>query len=207
MTIPSFAHDCGFRMKTKGRYKQGWPVGAVVHFTAGRDGAEAVMRYGAKQGYAYWCIERDGDLHCAHDAKEWGYHAGESKWKTLFGAVSDDLIGIEMNAAGKITPQSNGTFKTYWGGVLKSDEGRFSPGHENQQRGWYHKYTPEQEVTLIRTLLWLKKQNPYVFSFDNVLGHDEVAFWRKNDPGAALSMTMPAFRDLLKHEYEKESAA
>lgn len=207
MKIPPFAKACTFEMKTKGTYKKGWPLGAVVHFTAGHDGAEKVLFDGKRQGYAYWCIQRDGSLYCAHSAERWGYHAGESKWKTLFGAVSDDLIGIEMNSAGKVTPQSNGALKTWWGKSLSADECRYSAGLENQQKGWYHKYTPEQESTLIETLLWLKKQNPLIFRFDDVLGHDEVAFWRKNDPGAALSMTMPAFREFLKHEYERRGAA
>jgi len=194
-------------MKTKGKYAKGWPLGAVVHFTAGRDGAAKTIDGGIKNGYCFTCIQKDGTMVQAHPISRWGYHAGESAWKTLTGAVSDDLIGIEINNAGRVTSVTNGTFKTWFGTYLKADEVRFTPGRENQLKGWYEKYTPAQEKTLIEFLIWLKRQAPEVFSFDHCLGHDEVAGplgigrWRKNDPGAALSMTMNELRALLKKKY------
>ena len=66
---------------------------------------------------------------------------------------------------------------------------------DNQKRGFYHVYTALQEKTLVDTLFWLKDQSPEVFSFNYVLGHDEVSPNRKSDPGAALSRTMPEFRE------------
>jgi N-acetyl-anhydromuramyl-L-alanine amidase AmpD len=212
--IPPFAKWIGRLMKTRGRYAKGWPVGAVVHFTAGADGAESTIRYGASQGYAFWCIQRDGTLVCAHPANEWGYHAGESAWKRfakkLIGGVSDDLIGIEINAAGQLKKQSDGNFKTWWGATIPSDQVRYSDGKANQQKGYYEVFTPAQEKTLVETLLWLKQKAPRVFDFDFVLGHDEVSgplgigYFRKNDPGAALSMTMPEFRSFLAAKYAQQ---
>jgi len=55
----------------------------------------------------------------------------------------------------------------------------------------------------------MKRNNPDVFELKCVLGHDEVAgkkgigYNRKNDPGAALSMTMTEFRNKLDEEYKK----
>lgn len=199
------------RMKTKGKYAKGYPVGAVVHFTAGRDGAAKTIDGGIKNGYAYVCIQKDGTMVQAHPVSEWGYHAGESAWKhlakKLSGAVSDDLIGIEINAAGRCEALGNGKFKTWFGEILTQDQVRWTPGKDNQLKGWYEKFTPAQEKTLIEFLLWLKGQAPDVFDFDFVLGHDEVAGpagigrWRKNDPGAALSMTMPELRAYLKRAW------
>ena len=195
-------------MKTRGQYAKGWPLGAIVHFTSGRDGAENTIKDGIKNGYAYWCIQKDGRLFCAHHANEWGYHAGESKWKTLLGAVSDDLIGIEINNGSKLTKTKDGRYKTWFGTYIPEENVRYTEGKDNQEKGYYEKYTPAQEETLIKTLMWLKAQNPSVFSFDNCLGHDEVAgpmglgYWRKNDPGAALSVTMPEFRKLLEEKYK-----
>lgn len=198
-------------MKTRGKYARGYPLGAVVHFTAGRDGAAKTIDGGIKNGFAYVCIQKDGKMVQAHPISRWGYHAGESAWnkfaKKLVGSVSDDLIGIEINNAGRVTPQANGTFKTWFGTYLKVDQVRYTPGKANQLKGWYERYTPEQEETLIEFLLWLKSQAPDIFDFDFVLGHDEVSGpagigrWRKNDPGAALSMTMPELRELLKRRW------
>lgn len=219
---PDFATACNFTMLTKGRYAKGWPLGAVVHFTAGHDGAENAMRYGAGQGYVFWCIQRDGRLFCAHPADRWGSHAGHSKWPKLFREVSDDLMGIEMNAAGRLTKVGD-AFYPWWAfdkGKLKpgakpipKDEVRYTPGRDNQQKGHYHAYTAAQEATLIRTILWLKAQRPDIFRLPKVLGHDEVSgvkglgWFRKNDPGAALSMTMTEFRAELERRWEARRSA
>lgn len=207
---PPFANVMKERMKVRGKYANGFPKGAIVHFTAGQDGARNTILGGIKDGYTYWCIQRDGKLFCAHDVDQWGYHAGESSWNKiingvtfrLYGSVSDDLIGIEMNAAGMLSNTARG-FVSWFKKIYPESEVRYTQGKDNQQKGFYHRYTPEQEKTLVETLFWLKDQNPGVFSFDYVLGHDEVAPKRKNDPGAALSMTMPEFREYLKTEYAK----
>lgn len=195
------------KMRTRGKYANGYPLGAVVHFTAGRDGAGKTIDGGIKNGYTFLCIQKDGLVAQAHPISQWGYHAGESAWKPLIGGVSDDLIGIEINAAGRVEKQENGTFKTWFGTYLSESDVRYTEGKENQLKGYYEKYTAAQEKSLIEVLLWLKHQAPDIFRFDYVLGHDEVAGplgigrWRKNDPGAALSMTMNEFRALLKKKY------
>ena len=213
-TTPPFAKVLKQRMKVRGTYAKGWPRGAIVHFTAGRDGAEKTINGGIKDGYTYWCIQKDGALFCAHDADKWGYHAGASAWDKwiksihyfLSGSVSDDLIGIEINAAGKVTKIAPGRYQTWFKQIIGEASVRFTEGKDNQERGYYEKYTPAQEHTLVETLMWLKEQAPDVFSFDFVLGHDEVAPKRKNDPGAALSMTMPQFRDFLRSEWLRRKA-
>lgn len=195
------------RMKTRGKYQNGWPVGAVVHYTAGRDGAQKTINGGIEKGYTYLCIQKDGALVQAHPVPEWGYHAGESKWPGLGSSVHSKLIGVEINCAGNLKKQKDGTFKTWFGTTVPADQVRYSAGTDNQAKGYYEKYTPAQEATLVKLMLWLKAQNPDVFSFDYVLGHDEVAGmkglgrWRKTDPGASLSVTMSEFRDRLKAEY------
>lgn len=204
MKIPDFATSLGAIMKTRGTYKRGYPLGAIVHFTAGRDGAEKTIRGGVKDGYAYWCIQRDGKLFCAHDVTRWGYHAGKSFWKLLGNGMNDKLIGIEINAAGKLSGKKGAWMSWFKTIIPDSDTRTVLKKTENIAAGTYQRYTKEQEKTLIETLFWLKKNSPKgVFSFDNVLGHDEVSPLRKNDPGAALSMTMPQFRAYLKAEYAR----
>lgn len=214
MKIPLFAKNLGPIMPTRGVYPGGWPKGAVVHYTAGRDGAEKTIRGGIKDGYTYWCIQRDGQLVCAHSAERWGYHAGNSAWAKIKGGVNDDFIGIEINCAGTVKPSKKhpGKFETYWGEILDASEVRYSPGRANQAKGYYHKYTAAQEATLIKTLLWLKAQRPDWFDFDLVRGHDEVSgprgigYFRKVDPGAALSMTMDQFRIELAKMWKVEQS-
>lgn len=201
------------KMKTRGEYKGGYPWGAVVHFTAGRyekglESAKASIDGGIENGYTFLCISADGKVVQGHPIDEWGYHAGESAWPGLDKTVSDELIGIEMNNAGKLEKTKDGRFKTWFGTYIPEDEVRYVTEKEyGCPTGYYHKYTKAQEDALIALLLWLKRNDPYgVFSLDRVLGHHEVAgklgikFWRKNDPGGSLSMTMDQLRSLLKQQ-------
>ena len=213
-SYPPFANVMNEKMPERGIYAKGSPLGAIVHFTAGHDGAAKTILGGIKNKYTYWCIQRNGDLYCAHRYNYWGWHAGESLWKNLLGSVSDDLIGIEMNAAGRLTRQKDGSFKTWFNTTIPLSEVRYVDGKSPDQcEGHYHVYTPAQEATLIKTLLWLKERNPNVFDLNNVLGHCEVSGklglgrWRKNDPSGALSMTMPALRSKLKNEWSKISGS
>lgn len=204
LKIP-FAIQSENKMKNRGKYPHGLK-GAIVHFTAGNFGslenAVECIKYGAKQGYSYLCIASNGELIQAHDVLQWGYHCGDSRWPGLGSGLSDQLIGIEICCAGRV--ERNGDhFKSWFGKEIEKKDVRSSSDHDYQgEPGFYHKYTPNQELTLIKTLFWLKKNIPS-FNFDYVLGHDEVSPGRKNDPGASLSMPMPEFREFLKEHYEK----
>lgn len=228
------AHLPSVRMTTKGKYPKGYPLGAVVHFTAGRwankkreassylDKAIDTIKGGINNGYTFLCIAYNGKLVQAHSILEWGYHAGESAWSGLVGNVSDDLIGIEMNCAGMLTKLNN-KFYPWWAFDDKTKK-LISPEEEIPESevryvreqeygcptGYYHKYSPEQEKTLVEFLTWLALNDPYgVFKVERILGHHEVAGkrgigrWRKNDPGGSLSMTMDQLRATVLKEIAK----
>ena len=194
-------------MKTRGTYPDGYPRGAIVHFTAGRDQTEAQARNtvsnGRETGYAFFVIGPEGEVYQAFPLDRWGYHAGESNWPGLGSGVSSRLVGIEVCNAGKLDAN-----RKSWFGVTYPASATRTVGEDyGCPAGIYRKYTPEQEVALFQLLLWLKANNPAVFHFAYVLGHHEVAgkrglgWWRKNDPGGALSMTMDKFREELETRY------
>ena len=186
---------------SRGNYAKGYPKGAVVHFTAGRrNGLASAMNYQVEQGYLYFVIDKDGNIGQNFSLDSWGYHAGQSSYPGLSGKVSDDLVGIEVQCAGKLTKEGE-TDKTWFGTEVDTGEVRhISEKTENQQEGDYERYTEAQEDALTRLVLWLYKNNPDVFNLDFVVGHDEVSPDRKNDPGGALSMTMPQYREFLKRQ-------
>jgi N-acetyl-anhydromuramyl-L-alanine amidase AmpD len=199
--------------RTRGRYRKGYPEGAIVHFTAGHHAQkpEDAIKQMVKAGHCYFLIARDGTIYQNFPLSHWGYHSGgKSAWKGLPGlpespsvpgSVSNELVGIEVMASGLLDSNRR---PWYGGHKFPVEETRTTAGDDQQLRGTYHIYTPEQEESLERLVRWLENNNPNVFKFDLVLGHDEVSgprgigYHRKNDPGAALSMTMDAFRAKLK---------
>lgn len=196
------------KITSRGKYPKGYPEGMIVHFNAGRNDPVNTMASGRKNGYLYSALGRDGLLVQSNALNEWGWHAGTSAWTDpagkKFTSVHTRLHGLEISSAGMVKPDGKGAFDTWFKTKLTAAEVREVPkAKDNQIKGFYHKYEAVQEEALIEYILWLKVNNPSVFSFDMVVGHDEVCQpkGRKNDPGGALSMSMPEFRALLKKRY------
>ncbi len=163
-------------MKTKGKYLGGYPKGAIVHFTAGRDEDEksalGSLNWGRESGYCFLVIGPTGIVYQSHPIDEWGSHAGESYWPGLGSGVSSKLIGIEICCAGGLDAKNTSWFgKTYPESEVRSvTEATFGC-----PTGKYKKYTEAQEAALIQLLLWLKSNNPNAFNFELVLGHHEAS--------------------------------
>lgn len=195
------------KMPIQGKYKTGYPIGAIIHFTAGRDernlqNAYDAIELGIQNKFNYMCISRDGKVVQANPLNEWGWHAGKSSWPGLGSSLSDLLVGIEVCNPGKLTKKGD-KYYTWYNREIPESEVRYVSKKDNMEPGYYQKYTAIQEHELTKLLLWLKHNNPNVFSFERVLGHDSVAPNRKNDPGGSLSMTIPEYQEYLKKEYEK----
>jgi len=210
-------------LKPSGKYPKGYPEGLVVHFTAGnyraKDNATGILEYGNSMGFGYMALDTDGSLHQWQSLADWDSHAGVSAWVidgTKVDGVSSRFVGVEICNPGRLEFHEGNYYA--WFDITKDKSNKvisarnpikpkdcriFRENKDNILAGIYLPYTKEQEAELIRLCLWLKQNNPSVFSFNNVVGHDEVAgpkgigYWRKNDPGGALSMTMSEFRKKL----------
>lgn len=209
------------KMVTQGKYRKGFPEGAVIHYTAGRDYTEKdainSVKWGVRQKYCYFVIGPTGVLYQSFPLSHWGSHAGKSSYGDLKDGVSRYLVGIEVVCSGKLIFHKNGYLpwfhltdgKSIKGGI-KQNARMYEPDEVNYvkqdhktyvQEGYYKKFTIEQEQSLMQLLLWLKMVKPDVFSFDNVLGHMEVSPFRKADPGGSISMNMIDYRNKLKGMY------
>jgi len=200
-----FAKQYPRRMRTKGPYEGGNASGVCLHHTAGKPGT-GTLEYGIGQGYAFLLIDRDGSLHQAHDIREWGHHAGTSAWKGLSGAVSDDLIGIEVSSAGRLTVH-NGKKWPWWAVEAGYPAGQHIPDEdciyqpetdEDEVQGWYQRITPAQEAMIEKVCAWLLPRT----SKHILVSHYEVArpVGRKNDIGG-MSMSMTELRQMLRTKY------
>jgi hypothetical protein len=194
----SWAEDIA-AIKTQGDYPRGFPEGAVVHFTAGRTlrGDHSALVAGP---YPCLIIDRDGKVYQPFPLNKWGWHSGTNHHRTH--------VGIEICAAGMLKVD-----RSWFGSFVPADEIRVIKGNQGQIPipGNYHKFTREQEESQVQLLLYLKNEAPDIFSFDRVIGHDEAMqsvgkYGNKNDPGGALSMTMPQLRAKLYTEYAKNES-
>jgi N-acetyl-anhydromuramyl-L-alanine amidase AmpD len=176
------------------------PVGLIVHFHAGwaddRNNSIACLKSGVKNGYTYHCLEEDGTLYQSVGMADQGYHCGTHHHR--------DHVGIEVMCGGKLgvttDPIGKKVFKTWFDKTVKPENVRYSLPQDNVKEGYYEMFTMHQEKTLIDICMWMRARYGWT-SFDNVLGHDEVAPKYKNDPGASLSMSMPEFRAYLEKEW------
>lgn len=213
------------RVSKRGDYATGYPKGLVVHWTAGhRDSLTngfSIMKSG---GHLYLLIDKDGNLGQTNPLNEWGYHAGQSKFPGITGGVSPHFAGVEVQAAGNVTPH-NGGFYPWWDkkkdakgnytgphqflakNRISAEEVKYSAKKDNIAAGYYHIYTEKQMITLRKLVAWLHLNHPTVFSLDRVVGHDEVSPGRKTDPGASIVhegkvLSMPEFRRLCKDDIQ-----
>jgi hypothetical protein len=158
-------------------------------------------------------VGRDGILYQPFPLDEWGCHSGTYHHEYCVGVevVGAGLLKpVQINGVTKYAPwfafdQQTGELK-YPELCLDESECRYQEGDSIRTKGWYQKFTPEQEQTVEKLCLYLKKQRPDIFCFDKIKGHDEAVAeegnpYRKNDPGASLSVTMSQFRDKLKIQW------
>lgn len=199
----------------RGTYPKKYPSGMVLHWTAGhRNGLESGNEVMRSTGMLYLLGDKDGNIGQSDSLEYHGYHAGVSSHKFANGYVSDEWVGLELQAAGglrKVGDQYLPWFKK----PIPAEEVVYSPKRENISEGYYHRYTYEQMMATRQLVCWLHLNNPEVFSIDRVCGHDEVSPGRKTDPGASVFaytmpnstegkvMTMSEFRELCKNDVKK----
>lgn len=224
----------GIKQKTRGEYMNGYPAGIIIHWDSGwtldpknywnpfpalqrmtsslekmaRKKALETMKLGVSNGYLYMVMDVLGNVYQSRPLTKWGYHAGQSYYKTLGYSVSDKLCGIEVKSPGKVTKKGN-KFVTWFGQEFTEEFIRYSAGKDNVSEGHYVMFSKEQEIQLLDLCckLWLHSPrlsgNRRVFRIDQILGHDSVAPGRKTDPGASLSFTIPEFQERVRNELIK----
>ena len=190
-TIKELPSDIRFDNQGNYRTPTGFAKGLIVHYTVGwrtPQGAINTARYLASKGLGCLVMDEEGTIWVPQNwnwQKQWDDNAGVSSWRGV-SSISRYCYGMEICCWGKLSDKS----KPHAGTT------RISGAKDNIKAGEYEAYTPEQEESLINFCLWQLDTNPE-FSIDWIVGHDEIAPTRKSDPGASLSLTMPAFRNML----------
>lgn len=176
--------------KLKTPYKFGtWPRVYVIHFTAGwntRTGRDFMKSF-LKRGLCTDFLDEKGQIFQQRDGNRGGYHAGKSSFQGK-SSVSRFAPGIEIACGGKLE-ERGGKLYTWFKKEVSKENARYVTREEGYvHEGWYEKYTKEQEESLAKFLAWQMRQG-----VKYIVGHDDVAPNRKNDPGGSLSLPLEKF--------------
>lgn len=169
-----------------GMLPAGVPDTVVLHFTAG-DGIDWAVDTlcdptpGGRVS-AHLVIGRDGAIVQLLPFDTIAWHAGRSSWggRSEFNNFS---VGIEIDNAGRLTPEADHFVS--WKGTRYAAADATQGTHRNESdRTWWHRYP---QVQLDRTIeVCQQLQRTYAVRW--ILGHEEIAPDRKDDPGPAFPL-------------------
>lgn len=160
------------------------PRWLVMHYTAD-SGSSAVNWFASpsntKKVSAHIVIARDGTITQCVPFNRKANHAGKSEWKGVSG-LNSHSIGIEMVGWG-IVEGGPGNWKA--GGKTLPDSEVLQATHKfgKPTCGWT-KYPQAQLDTALELARLLVKE----YGLEDVVGHDDIAPGRKQDPGPAFPM-------------------
>lgn len=156
----------------------------VMHFTAGRSAQSSInwLSNPAARASAHVVIGRNGAVTQLVPFDRVAWHAGASHWAGRDG-LNRYSVGIELDNAGALD-RVGGRWRAWFGTRYEDDE-VLEAAHRNDRiiRGW-HLFTPVQieAAAEVATLLVRK------YDLLDVVGHDDIAPFRKVDPGPAFPM-------------------
>lgn len=161
------------------------PRWLVMHYTAGGSASESInwLRNPAAKASAHLVIARDGTVTQLVPFNRVAWHAGVSEWKGVSG-LNQHSIGIEMDNPGYL-----GRVKTFgswrFGNRRVGDPFVLVTAHKSgaPQGGW-HTYTDVQMMVAAEVARLLVR----TYGLEDVIGHDDIAPGRKQDPGPAFAM-------------------
>ncbi len=166
----------------------------VFHYTAGRSAESSVeslcTRKPQGNASAHLVLARDGRIVQLAPFNVVAWHAGVSQWNGLVG-LNRASIGIELDNAGALSRVGD-KFIAWFGKEYAASEVMLAEHkHGGGMRPW-HAYTEAQ----IERALELAELLVDHYRLEDVLGHEDIARGRKQDPGPAFPLAAIASRTL-----------
>jgi N-acetylmuramoyl-L-alanine amidase len=172
----------------------------IVHYTAGSSAASSIeslcTRKPQGNASAHLVLARDGSITQLAPFNVVTWHAGVSQWLGVDG-LNNVSIGIEVDNAGPMN-QVGDRFVAWFGREYPASEVLMAAHkHGGPVRPW-HAFT---EVQIVRCLELAELLCQH-YRLQDVLGHDDIARGRKQDPGPAFPLTSIASRALGRGDDE-----
>lgn len=156
----------------------------VMHYTAGSSAESSISHLAKKEAKAsaHLVIGAGGDITQLVPFNRVAWHAGRSRWQGLVG-LNQHSIGIELDNAG-VLEGGPGQWRS-WFGRSYPDEEVVVAAHkfEEVERGW-HRYPEVQLAAALEAAEAIVAR----YGLIDILGHDDIAPERKQDPGPAFPM-------------------
>jgi N-acetylmuramoyl-L-alanine amidase len=142
---------------------------------------------------AHLVVGRQGEIYQLVPFDTVAWHAGRSSWQGRSG-YNKYAIGIEIDNAGRLEPNGNGGFVSWFNKLYQAEE-VIEATHRNETRStFWHRYTEPQIEGVFELCRLLSRTYP----IREILGHEEIAPQRKIDPGPAFPLDR--LRDTLLAE-------
>jgi N-acetylmuramoyl-L-alanine amidase len=160
------------------------PKYLVIHYTAGRSAKSSVDWFmnPAANASAHLVIGLDGSVTQVVPFNKKAFHAGVSRWNGLSG-LNSHSIGIELDNPGLLRKTGNNWIS--WFGQQYPDSVVIQATHKHQEMpaGW-HMFTELQIEACVNIGQLLINH----YQLLDVVGHEDIAPFRKVDPGPAFPM-------------------
>lgn len=160
------------------------PDSIIIHFTAGRSAESSVAWFKDPEAKAsaHIVIDREGKITQMVEFNRKAWHAGVSRWADRSG-FNNFSIGIELDNPGRLTKVNDRFYS--WFGKEYPKEVVVEAKHKHEKSiSFWHNFTEKQIDSCFRICKLLME----TYSIKDILGHDDIAPFRKNDPGPAFPM-------------------
>lgn len=185
--------------KNHEKFSSGLPDTIVIHYTAGSS-AESSADYLSRddvKASAHIVIGRDGKIFQLVPFDTIAWHAGVSAYGNR-SMLNNYSIGIELANAGVLKKVGN-EYQAWFGTKYPADDVLYAVHRNETVSRYWHTYT-EKQIEVCRAVcdVLIKK-----FEINDILGHEEIAPGRKQDPGPAFPLD--EFREelLLKNNTDE----
>lgn len=180
-----------------------FPDSIIIHYTAMKSASSAVkvLCNPKTKASAHLVIAKDGKIHQLAPFNYRTWHAGVSQYNGR-SSYNNFSIGIEIDNLGWLNKRSDGTYYRSDIGDLEADRNVFKGKHWNSKvtKNYWESYSSEQVASVIEVCKALK----LTYGITEILGHDDIAPDRKQDPGPAFPM-LEVRNEVFKEEYSDRS--